>query len=340
MQTSNPIPVYLITGLLGSGKTTLLSKLLQQQPAGQKWAVLVNEFGEIDIDTEILKHSSTNTVLFESVKGGCICCSANHFMHQALQKLIAQKPDVIWIEPTGLGHPAGIMDTLQKFPEIKLKLTLGLITPKQLTTERWQKSAVMRDLMTLADAVLLSQTDLATPTEIHTALDLLAQLYPQKIALWQNSDSIEFGDIQKMQPIAFKIRENAKLTTDVINVTLEAKSSKLQSLCTQIDAQTKQIKAIGCTFPHYAVFNRLKLKSFFADYSVEIVRSKGILRTGKEWQLLQWHTQQFALSDIAWRQDSRIECLFSDQIAWRLDAQNELPKEAYEWLEQLTDCMN
>lgn len=327
--TQNPIPVYLITGLLGSGKTTLLSQIVNAQPAGKKWALLINEFGEIDIDSILLQNTaSTSNTILQSVKGGCICCTASHQMQQALSTLIAEQPDAIWIEPTGLGHSTGLIDTLAQFPQLRLKLTLGLITPKQLTQERWKKSAVMRDIVTLADAVLVTQTDLATHDETESALTLLTNLYPKKVAIFTDYLQLDLAKLQTMQPIPFKIRENAKLNTPIQTLHLQNPFSTItaiRSISIQIDATTQQIKTIGLDFVNTVIFNRLKLKAFFEEHATQICRAKGLLRTGKEWQLLQWQGEQLQLSEIAWRQDSRIELLLNDNCAWQLQANQILP---------------
>ncbi len=69
------IPVNIITGFLGSGKTTAIIRLLNNKPAGDKWAVIINEFGKVSIDSQTLRSSSDSGNIYE-VSGGCICCSA------------------------------------------------------------------------------------------------------------------------------------------------------------------------------------------------------------------------------------------------------------------------
>ena len=92
----------LITGFLGSGKTTSILHLLAQKPADEKWAVLVNEFGEVGIDGALLADSGA---LLKD-PGGCMCCVNGLPMQVGLNTLLRQgKPDRLLIEPTGLGHP-------------------------------------------------------------------------------------------------------------------------------------------------------------------------------------------------------------------------------------------
>ena len=107
----NPIPTHLIMGFLGAGKTTAIRHLLTQKPAGEQWAVLVNEFGEIGIDGALLQQEG---VRVREVAGGCMCCVAGLPMQIGLNLLIGrQRPQRLLIEPTGLGHPAQILALLE-----------------------------------------------------------------------------------------------------------------------------------------------------------------------------------------------------------------------------------
>lgn len=306
-------PTYLITGLLGSGKTTSLLKLLEQKPEKETWAILVNEFGDISLDDKVLESANVQNVIIKTVQGGCICCTAGHQLSQAIQSLITEQPhlDKLWIEPTGLGHPAGIIDTLSHTPKIHLKNTLATLTAKQLTPERWKKSTVMRDIATLSDVILLTQTDLATTDEIQQSLDIINNLYPKKTEIWQSYDDLKLQTLANLPPIAFKIRESTHMSQPLQTIKATLSNQCIQSLSLQFDAQLQQIHAIGVTFNAQQQFNRVLLKEFFEQNSATLIRTKGLLRTGKNWQLVQWQGSQLSLSDFAWRQDSRIELLLN-----------------------------
>lgn len=100
----------LITGFLGSGKTTSILHLLAHKDPAEKWAVLVNEFGEVGIDGALLADSGA---LLKEIPGGCMCCVNGLPMQVGLNTLLRQgKPDRLLIEPTGLGHPKQILDLL------------------------------------------------------------------------------------------------------------------------------------------------------------------------------------------------------------------------------------
>lgn len=319
-QTSKPIPVHLVTGLLGSGKTTTTQKLIKQKPPLEKWGLLINEFGEIDMDAAILRSQSSNTSLIvREVRGGCVCCTAQFSLIQAVNQLLKNDIDRLIIEPTGLGHPAQILDTLKQPGTFKQPLSLRavicLITPQQLTRERWQTSKVMRDLVTLADRILLNQCDRAEAAEIETSQKLLASLYPPKSA-----EKIAFGRVDRAilteshQPPAFALMHGLQQhQTEAQSCPLPYTSTLPETRTCSVsgDTHNQSIQAIGWIWEPSLQFQRTRLKHFFETFSPQLARAKGLLKTGKEWQLIQWsETAGLQFNDIGWRQDSRLELIF------------------------------
>lgn len=154
----------LITGFLGSGKTTTILHLLANKPADEKWAVLVNEFGEIGIDGALLADSGA---LLKEIPGGCMCCVNGLPMQVGLNTLLRQgKPDRLLIEPTGLGHPKQILDMLSADvyqPWIDLRATLCLLDPRQLLNENALNNDNFRDQLAAADIIVANKQDRATP---------------------------------------------------------------------------------------------------------------------------------------------------------------------------------
>lgn len=155
------IPTNIITGFLGSGKTTAILDLLTRKPAHEKWAVLVNEFGEIGIDGAILANRGAE---IREVAGGCMCCAAGLPMQVALNALIAKaKPDRLLIEPTGLGHPRQIIDTLtgEHYRHVlELRAVIALIDARKLRQPRYREHPIYREQLTVADVWVANKTDL------------------------------------------------------------------------------------------------------------------------------------------------------------------------------------
>lgn len=154
----------LITGFLGSGKTTSILHLLAHKPADEKWAVLVNEFGEVGIDGALLADSGA---LLKEIPGGCMCCVNGLPMQVGLNTLLRQgKPDRLLIEPTGLGHPKQILDILTApvyEPWIDLRATLCVLDARQLLDDKVLNNQNFRDQLAAADIVIANKADRETP---------------------------------------------------------------------------------------------------------------------------------------------------------------------------------
>ncbi|WP_145571884.1 CobW family GTP-binding protein [Yersinia bercovieri] len=150
----------LITGFLGCGKTTTIRHLLSQKPEDEKWAVLVNEFGEIGIDGALLADSGA---VLKEIPGGCMCCVNGLPMQVGLNMLLQQaKPDRLLIEPTGLGHPKQILSLLTSdtyLPWIDLRATLCLLDARQLNEPRYTENENFRDQLTAADIIVANKQD-------------------------------------------------------------------------------------------------------------------------------------------------------------------------------------
>lgn len=110
------IPTHLVGGPLGAGKTSLIRQLLTQTPADERWAVLVNEFGQIGLDAALLG-PDTDGVTMAEIPGGCLCCVNGLPFQVGLARLLRKaRPDRLLIEPSGLGHPAELLRQLRQPP--------------------------------------------------------------------------------------------------------------------------------------------------------------------------------------------------------------------------------
>ncbi|KTS25925.1 CobW family GTP-binding protein [Pantoea stewartii] len=152
--------VNLLTGFLGSGKTTTLLHLLAHKPAGENWAVLVNEFGEVGIDGALLANRGAT---LKEIPGGCMCCVNGLPMQIGLNRLLKQtKPDRLLIEPTGLGHPRQLLTMLTSpayEPWLTLQATLTLLDARQLADPRILNNENFRDQLLAADIIVGNKRD-------------------------------------------------------------------------------------------------------------------------------------------------------------------------------------
>jgi G3E family GTPase len=216
---SNPmalIPVTILTGFLGSGKTTLLKRVLSESH-GMKIAVIENEFGEENIDTDILKTESKEQIL--QMSNGCICCTIREDLRETLQLLAAKRRkglvefDRIVIETTGLADPGPVAQTFFMDDEIAetylIDSIITLVDAKHANQQLDDRQEARRQVG-FADQMFLSKTDLVTDAEKDSLIHRLKHMNPRAPIR-----AVHFGDVPLTE--VFDLRGfnlNAKLDID------------------------------------------------------------------------------------------------------------------------------
>ena len=301
--------VHLISGFLGVGKTTAILDLLQQSPATEKWAVLVNEFGEVGVDGAILE--SQGAVVRE-VPGGCLCCVSGLPFQMGLNMLLAkEKPDVLLIEPTGLGHPRKVLETLRSDTYkdlLNAGANLCLVDPRHLSDSRYTGNDTYQDQIALADVLIANKTDLGSAEDLAAFAQLVASSVPEKAA----SVTTEYGRI------------------DATLLALPTDSSRLQlkdhghhhhhskqdappvsldegELWRRIEGHGAGHWSLGWLIRGDQVFSLEGLRNWFAGLNVE--RAKGLITTEQGAYVLNW--RDGVLSEMPTRalEESRMELI-------------------------------
>lgn len=180
MKFIQAVPTNVITGALGVGKTTLIQHLLKIKPKAERWAILVNEFGEVGIDAALIDSTEQQGIFIREVPGGCMCCASSLPMQIALNQLLAKaKPDRLLIEPTGLGHPKEVLDILcaeHYRPVLDMRATLTLVDARKVEQPRWRAHQTFREQCKVADHIIVTKADLYATDEMQALEHYLAEL--------------------------------------------------------------------------------------------------------------------------------------------------------------------
>lgn len=191
------VKTQIISGFLGAGKTTLLQHLLKQKPEGEIWAILMNEFGQIGVDQQLLPQDSGYEV--KELLGGCLCCAGQLPMQIALSRLIHDKqPDRLFIEPTGLGHPAQLLQQLtepQWQTQIDMRALVTVIDGSRLHDSEFIQQDLFQDQLKAAQIVVVSHVDTMTHSD-QIQLNNFKNDYLTSVQSWLLA---EHGDIDIRQ---------------------------------------------------------------------------------------------------------------------------------------------
>ena len=210
------IPATILTGFLGSGKTTLLKRVLEEAH-GQKIAVIENEFGEENIDSDILVSDTQERII--QMSNGCICCTIRDDLRAALHDLAEKKRkgeldfERVVIETTGLADPGPVAQTFFMDDEIAesylLDSILTLVDAKHAGTQLDERQEARRQIG-FADQIFISKTDLVSPDEVTALMHRLQHMNPRA-----PQKAVHFGEVALSE--VFDLRGfnlNAKLDID------------------------------------------------------------------------------------------------------------------------------
>ena len=210
------IPVTILTGFLGSGKTTLLKRILTEAH-GLKIAVIENEFGEENIDNEILINDTQEAII--QMNNGCICCTIREDLRQTLQVLAEKKRkgdltfDRVVIETTGLADPGPVAQTFFMDEEVAeqylLDAILTLVDAKHAQTQLNDRQEARRQIG-FADQIFISKTDLVDEPQVKALMHRLTHMNPRAPQKVVHFGEVAIADVFDLR--GFNL--NAKLDID------------------------------------------------------------------------------------------------------------------------------
>ena len=321
------IPTNLIVGFLGSGKTTAIAKLIAGRPERENWSILINEFGKVSID-HALVDSDLESVNIEELAGGCACCTMSFVFKPLLAQFLRRtKPDRLILEPSGLSHPAKIIDILRSkgfARSIDLRNVICLVDPKDFDDSKWKDSQVFHDQVQLADVVALNWTDKRDPEQIQRCRQWIESFDPPKQLIFETSFGAidpelldrDFGTVRiplfadahsttaqvtaSDFPVLRSSQENSPLSS---NASEPAPGNPLR-----FRNDSDQFHACGWIFHLDEVFNRRNLINVLREFPA-VIRLKGVFRGESDWWSINRAKEEITYSESTWRRDSRLELI-------------------------------
>ena len=254
----NPIPITIIGGFLGSGKTTLLNKLLTHN-LGLRAAILVNDYGEVNIDKQLITKRTDEDII--DLPNGCICCTLARGLVEVIEKIVMDPnpPDRIIIESSGLSSPSQIKNLLD-LPNLQTQVSIeSVITLVDVKNIRRVARAVMfvEDQLQSADILIINKTDLVDETELNDVVKWVSEIAPGTPQI-----QTQYADV----PIK------------VISGTFDVNPSKAPDHVSNNTNGSHQLgEYLSWTYESTAVLSWNKVEDLFAAMPDSIYRVKGFL---------------------------------------------------------------
>lgn len=300
------IPTHLITGPLGAGKTSLIRHLLAQKPADERWAVLINEFGQIGLDAALLTTDADGISLAE-VAGGCLCCVNGAPFQVGLGRLLRKaRPHRLLIEPSGLGHPAELLQQLRELPwrdVLALQPPVMVLDAAALAAGE-PLPAAQQDALGSMGLLLLNKAEALD----ETAREQLRAQLPALPMLWTSHGQLDFSALPGHASRAGQAAEAVALPQGQAPVAALWRDAA-EPIC-QIQQQVEGW-SIGWRWHPSQRFELLRVQQWLG--SLPWRRAKLVLQSNAGWLSANaLHGQALHWQNSEWRKDSRLELIFSE----------------------------
>lgn len=298
------IPTHVIAGPLGAGKTSLIKHLLTQRPANERWAVLINEFGQIGLDAALLTTGADGIALGE-VAGGCLCCVNGAPFQIGLGRLLRKsRPDRLFIEPSGLGHPAQLLKQLSEAPwqgVLAIQPSVLVLDAQALAAGKPLPEAQQQALPS-AGLLLLNKAEQLNDEQRQR---ITAQL-PECPLYWTQQGALALGDLPGVHSRAVEGVDNFSVPKGLAQMPA-VWTDPTQPIC--LSQQQEGGWSVGWRWHPGQSFDLSLIQAFLE--ALEWRRAKLVIHSAEGWvsansldnAALHWQPSE-------WRQDSRIELIF------------------------------
>ncbi|MNH77217.1 putative metal chaperone YciC [compost metagenome] len=300
------IPTHVIAGPLGAGKTSLIRHLLAQRPAGERWAVLINEFGQIGLDAALLTRDADGIALGE-VAGGCLCCVNGAPFQIGLGRLLRKaRPDRLFIEPSGLGHPMQLLQQLSEAPwqgVLNVQPSVLVLDAQALLAGK-PLPAAQQEALNSAGLLLMNKSEGLEECDRQR----IATSLPVRPLYWTQESALPLSELPGLEARAVAGVDNFVMPKSLAQLPAIWSDPKLPICLSQ--AQEGDW-SIGWRWHPNQIFDAALVGRWLEGLLWR--RAKLVIHSSGGWvsanaldnSLLTWQPSE-------WRQDSRVELIFSE----------------------------
>lgn len=299
------IPTHVIAGPLGAGKTSLIQYLMAQRPADERWAVLINEFGQIGLDAALLTREADGIALGE-VAGGCLCCVNGAPFQVGLGRLLRKsRPDRLFIEPSGLGHPAQLLRQLGEVPwrgVLSVQPCVLVLDAHALAAGK-PLPASQQDALQSAGLLVLNKSE---GIDQAMRVQIAAQL-PERTLYWTENGNLPLARLPGVAVQASAGMDNLAVPTGLAQLPAVWNDPGVPICMSQLQDDGW---SIGWRWHPDQTFDLARVAPWLE--SLDWQRAKLVIHAADGWfsanalagSALQWKASE-------WRRDSRIELIFT-----------------------------
>ncbi|WNS46213.1 GTP-binding protein [Paenibacillus sp. MMS20-IR301] len=323
------IPVIILSGFLGSGKTTLLLSLLRESKSrGLTPGIVMNELGKKDVDGYILQENTGMNV--EKLLDGCICCSRKEELPRSLVSLLAQRPDIIYIELTGVADPDEIAKSLLEPPlsgRLALHYTITLLDAEnaldygsRFASDKQLVRTLRKQLIT-ADLIVVNKSDLVEPETLWKIEKMVYRQNSESEIVFTHYSQINLAPV--LAGIASRVLRSPAPQRGPGSISGTALKrghppqgqggTAVQERKAEDSASYSQVAAVTLTVPQEAVrhIRREQLEHFFLQWGYSLLRAKGHVQVAgnDSVQLVQYAGNRTSWEDSRYPGQPYIVCI-------------------------------